>query len=122
MSRKSKNRHTRRTLVPANRRLRLPEIITPSPRRELRLMEIRLPDFLSPTRRTRKHTKLGTAALNNKEAYSQMDAFGVNYATGRHDIHCVKRSTRKEVLHALKKTGKAGQKRAQWKPESRLPC
>jgi hypothetical protein len=37
-------------------------------------------------------------------------------------LHCVKRAMRKEVMHALKKTGQAGQKKAKWTKESKLKC
>lgn len=35
---------------------------------------------------------------------------------------CVRRRTRREVMHATGRAGRRGQKRAKWKPDSRISC
>jgi len=35
---------------------------------------------------------------------------------------CSSRKVRKEIMHATKKAGKGGQKKAKWKPESKIKC
>lgn len=44
------------------------------------------------------------------------------FTAPRETIVCIRRSTRKEVLFAKKKTGKRGQRKARWSAWSRYKC
>lgn len=79
-------------------------------------------EFRSPldVRGVPRHT-LAVPAPQPRSNYSGLPAHVAFQAP--HDVLvCVRRNTRKEVLHAFKKTGKSGQKRPRRTPFSNIQC
>jgi len=127
-SRASSQRGRRVTTANANRRLPTPLSKSISlPRSDFREFEDRR--TFHPERSSRRPRSFsGTAkltishAVNNKESYNFPDSQRVAFATPEKVLICVRRKIREQVLHALRKTGKAGQKKPRRTPYSEVTC
>lgn len=130
MSKKTRSRsprHRRTTLRSANHRLPMPSF----PDIPLRLSEIAdfrsLRSVLPPTpfTTTRKVARLvpTTRTVSHKKARAAKTPFSaVAFEQPHNTLVCIRRSRRKEILHALKKTGRKGQKRPRRSAFSDIHC
>jgi hypothetical protein len=76
-----------------------------------------------PVRNERVLPARSAAKTSRKKAQRKYLATKVLTQDRKQDkLHCVNRSIRKEVMHAINKTGQSGQKRPTWTEDSRKRC
>jgi hypothetical protein len=120
---RSQKRNTRRykTIPPPHRIPRRPRLRFSRPSRE----RPSRPTVTIPSRR--KERVLPARSEVKRRLKKKPQRKHLTYTTLTHEekkpkLHCVRRKMRKEIMHALKKSGRGGQKRAKWTDESRLKC
>ena len=105
-----KNRYTRNEI--ARRRLRLSEPYKPQAKKTLGRVKrdtSRTVIVSAPTKKTLGKKQKYITTLLTRPKRSVLDI-------------CRRRREREQVIHALGKAGKGGQRQAKWKPESRQKC
>lgn len=140
MSRRSRRNYSNsggRRVTPANANRRLPTPVT-SPRS---MVQLDLEDLLRQVEDRRRYHPMGESspALNtsgrqhtltyaprhtNSTQLAKPSALpkGVGFTTPQNVVVCIRRKKRQEVLHALKKAGKAGQKAPRRSAYSEIHC
>lgn len=92
----------------------------------MELEDLRTFDF-EPATRPPRRTDGGYASVvastpqTNKKAPSKVP-YQISFSAPAETLVCVRRSRRKEVLFAKKKTGRRGQKKARWSKWSTIKC
>lgn len=72
------------------------------------------------------YTPAQNVNLLKKSKYTPFKTFSptneIAFGTPEKTLICIRRNIRKQVLHALNKTGKTGQRRPKWNYNSKISC
>lgn len=79
------------------------------------------PQSLSRVRRRRSRSDVANRSMAMPRLFRQIST-GLEFTRPERVVLCVRRSIRKQVLHAFRKAGKAGQKRPRRTPNSLISC
>lgn len=67
-------------------------------------------------------TRLNISRTSPARRLAKFPSAGVSFVAPKQVLVCVRRHQRREVLHALHKTGRGGQSQPRWTPWSRVHC
>jgi hypothetical protein len=113
--RRQKHRYTRRKTQTPRRSLRL------STKRPIQTTR-RVKGHIAP-RTVQKQERYVVAPLNpQRSSYRASKIKLLTNTTNLVNTICSKRKSRREVIHALNKSGQGGQKKARWSSNSHIKC